>query len=192
MSENNSTSVKDIVLANFNKDVENVASKLFRDDVIENVGGRIPESIFKEYFLPHFANTVENPDEGWRNKWITISGSPSAEVAVFNDALTERLFTVPPMVDTTRLLMMDQGLSIGHIIKKAELLSNNLPQQGAKYQINELMRKGDEFQEAAREAGIDPRWLEILERYGYLEGAKGSEASTEVEDDLEDMLDFGD
>ena len=80
---------------------------------------KVPESIFVNYFLPRFINLNNINGVDPRNhivEWISIAGSPMAEVSVVSDSTGEELFVVPAYLSTNHL-------SVGNVTPTAPLSS---------------------------------------------------------------------
>ena len=77
---------------------------------IKTENPRIPEPVFTEIFWPYFNGTMASAED--REKvlfhWLGLAGSGSAEVDVV-DKEGKVLFTVPPMIDTSGLVIIEKG-----------------------------------------------------------------------------------
>jgi hypothetical protein len=190
MTDKKAPSMEEVVRENARKAVANridmVASAL---DSIP--GGRLPEEIFVKYFLPLFCGETQNPD--FAQQWISVAGSPTSEVAVFDDK-GEVLFNVPAWLDTTVINSaspLKGSVGILNIVQNAELVGNNIKAQGVQAFTRNMAVKARELIKAneAEPSVFRDRWLAILKRYDRLEdntpSASEQTAAGLSEDDME-------
>lgn len=127
---------------------------------------RIPESLFVNYFLPCFLGQRENPN--WIMEWISIAGTPMAEVDVFDDNTKQILFTVPSVLNSNRLLLSNQGANINDIFSRYEQINNNMPINSLNFLISALNEKGSQLLSSVNNNEPIQKWIYILKRYGYI------------------------
>lgn len=144
---------------------------------------RLPENIFVSYFLPGFMGT--NPNQNWMLEWISIAGSPSAEVSVFDPATDQELFRVPPVLSSRSILLPSSQGDLGDIFKRHEMMSNSLGASSANYLFSALEEKSAQAL-AGYHNDTNDRWLGILARYGHT--TKSATVNHVNEDD--DMFDY--
>ncbi len=131
------TSFADRVISSF-KRVNITSMKEIHDQLItaaESEWNQIPESIFVSQFLDLFMNGIDsNPDK--LINWITVAGNLRFGVHVISDTTGERLFTVPPVYDTS-IFSATPGESMDESIAKHaavyDLLTRNRPSQAQAY-----------------------------------------------------------
>ncbi|MGI9212589.1 MAG: hypothetical protein ACR2HF_08960 [Methylococcaceae bacterium] len=144
--------------------------KVFNALCVENdpVLGRIPERIFRDYFLPYFAGERSMEDTNIVAQWISVAGTPSAEVRVIDDVTQEELYRVPPIMSTQFLDVQTRpnGQSMKEVLEQAALYRRNIPAQGERFLE---MAYGDKAQVMLRNARLpeeyNRRWGEIMVRY---------------------------
>lgn len=144
---------------------------------------RIPESLFVNYFLPCFLGQRENPN--WIMEWISIAGTPMAEVDVFDDNTKQILFTVPSVLNSNRLLLSNQGANINDIFSRYEQINNNMPINSLNFLISALNEKGSQLLSSVNNNEPIQKWIYILKRYGYINEQQQQQSSNEPQ-----QLDF--
>lgn len=145
-------------------DLKKGEQTIFNGLVTQIQPNRLPESIFVSYFLPGFLGT--NPNQNWLLEWISIAGSPSAEVAVFDPATQQELFRVPPVLASRNILLPRGGWDLNDIFTRHEMMKGSLGGQGTKFLFNALAHKSDQALSTYQNTTND-RWAYILARYGY-------------------------
>lgn len=153
-------SIKQAIMEDLRKGEENV----FRGLVSEVEPNRLPEPIFVNYFLPGFLGN--NPNRNWLLEWISVAGSPAAEVSIFDPATNQELFRVPPVLSSRNILLPRERGDLGDIFSQHKLMANTLGNQGTKYLFSELERKSSEAISSYHNDTND-RWIAIMTRYGY-------------------------
>ena len=78
-------------------------------------------------------------------EWISVAGTPMAEVNVIRDNTSEVLFKVPGLLYTNNLFMHKRGGDLGDIFTKFEQINNNLPVNGLSFLLEALNSKNNEF-----------------------------------------------
>ena len=132
-----------------------------------DVLGRIPESIFVNYFLPRFIGEIPIAynDPVFRH-WALVAGTPTNRVAVIDQA-GNILFTVPPLVDTSRYDPSGSGnIGLTSLLNYYERLLDRNPNEANSFLVKTLystitasMSKGE---------ADSNTWAGILRRYGKL------------------------
>jgi hypothetical protein len=156
---------------------------------------RLPEAIFRDWFLPVFAGQVtDTADVRTRlREWLSVAGNPFHEVLIIdtnNHAI--RLFRVPPLFDRSVVRSIVEGRNtLGHIMRSAEQYARISPQAGRQYMVEQFKRY--ELFEDINEHRMQfaGRWNEILKRYGLPPLSKaaaavksdGGQAQAPVDDD---------
>lgn len=132
---------------------------------------KLPETLFVENFLPFFCGEREIGDnKDFLPYWISIAGSPTAEVQIIDGAGYE-LYRVPPIADTTIIEPAKRkgNVNFGEIVALTKLHSNVTPAKGENYLNKQL---ADKFFKLTSQSTIfsenEKRWISIFERYGKL------------------------
>lgn len=160
--ENQMQGVRNALLAEMKKS-ETVVFEGLLDNPLIN---RIPESIFVNYFLPHFIGQGQNPN--WVMEWISVAGTPMAEVAVIKDGTNEVLFNVPSLLYTNNLFMHKKGGDLGDIFTKFDQINANLPMNGLSFLLGALNSKNQELMSNFNMEGANAVWMHIFQRYGLV------------------------
>ena len=159
-----------------------------RDDV-----SILPENIFVSYFLPFFCGEVDisKYKENVLSQWISIAGSPTAQVNIVKPGTNNILFVVPGLVDTNFIDInnINKSQPLNHIFTNYELHKNQLPILGHKYLANALEDKMKQIavkDEAVKSSMTlhQQQWLDIFTRYGKIKGS--TETSTKNNDAIRD------
>lgn len=174
--------IKDSIYEESNKVGELVFSNLIPDGPVSF----LPESIFRDYFLPRFLGQDQNPKSTWVLEWISVAGSPSAEVGIRDDLTQEHIFTVPPIIYTEGLSLVKNPGDLGDIFSRYKQLNNNLPQEGTSFLFKALHEKNKEMLSKLNLSKPEAQWLSILVRYGVVD--PNSENSPQ--DPVDDMFDY--
>lgn len=154
--------VREMLLAEMEKTKNIIFNGLLNDSYMN----KIPESLFVNYFLPCFLGQTNNPN--WVLEWISIAGSPMAEVAVVRDGTDEVLFVVPSILNTNNLFLNKQEGDLGDIFTRYEQINKNIPIQGLNFLIQALNSKNNELLSKLNFSEINKRWTDILARYGLI------------------------
>lgn len=154
--------VREMLLAEMEKSQSVIFDGLLNNSYIN----KIPESLFVQYFLPCFLGNVNNPN--WVMEWISIAGSPMAELGIIKDGTTELLYTVPSILNTNNLFLNKQDGDIGDIFAKYEQINNNIPVQGLNFLIDALNSKNNELLSKINFNEVNQRWINILQRYNLI------------------------
>jgi hypothetical protein len=130
---------------------------------------KLPEEIFKSYFLPFFLGETKEAPTSDRNPltdWISIAGTPMAEVEIISPA-GEVLFAVPALYDTDMLNIVTRspGNSIADIAHEYELRKAVLPRAAANFLNTALLNKSEAIFKSSDEKSTSERWDEIRKRY---------------------------
>lgn len=178
-------SIRDAMLADINQKKEVIFSGL-----LENVAhNRLPESIFRGYFLPCFIGNTTNPN--WVMEWISIAGSPVAEVDIFDDRTNQVLFTVPGILHTNNLFFQNQGqgdANLADIFGRYEQLNSNIASQGMNFLFQALQGKNTELMANHTLADVNTKWMGILQRYGLIQAP--TQQPTGSSNNLNDYFDM--
>lgn len=147
-------------------DLNKGQAKIFEGLVTNAPINRLPEHIFRDYFLKAFAGDHSNPN--WVGEWISVAGAPSAEVSIIDSLTSQELFRVPAMIASTKLVL--QGNSRGRItdiFKHVGNIAHNSPYKAMAFMDTALNEKTQELHTAA-EQDTQTRWHQIFLRYGLV------------------------
>lgn len=139
-----------------------------RDRVFEGLIGspivrRLPESIFKNYFLPCMLGQVTNPN--WVVEWISIAGSPAQEVTIFDDATHQDVFVVPGLISTQNVILNKTSSgSLQSVFDHQANIARNSPSQATSFVYNNLHAKSEELN-LQNNISVN-KWEIIFNRYG--------------------------
>lgn len=153
------------------RDLERVGSVVF-EGMLTFERNKVPESIFVNYFLPRFVNLNNINGVDPRNhivEWISIAGSPMAEVSVVSDSTGEELFVVPAYLSTNHLSVGNGDTDCATILKMYEAMSRNIPKSGANYLINALGGKAEQMLSTNTLEESVARWQAIFRRYNLIQ-----------------------
>lgn len=169
------------------EDLHKGQSKVYEGLVLNMTVNRLPENIFRDYFLAGFMGNHPNPN--WVGEWISVAGTPSAEVAIIDIAGNE-IFRVPPMIASMSLLL--QGKTKGRINDVFTHMGNikqNSPMQAVTFATQAL---GEKARELSPSVGSDfgQRWAAIFRRYGVLKPASTTAPNMSHQAAEEDLFDF--
>ncbi len=155
-------SVKEMLFREMEQSKNIVFSGMFNTDNIN----KIPESLFVRYFLPCFLGNGLNTN--WVMEWISISGSPVAEVGVVDENTRELLFIVPSILNTNNLFLSKSEGDIGDIFGRYDQINSNMPTSGLNFLVQALQSKNAELISKINFNDINARWVNILQRYNIV------------------------
>jgi len=171
--EDQANAVKNMLMAEIDKSKTIVFDGLLNNIVLNS----IPESLFINYFLPCFLGEPKSPN--WVMEWISIAGTPMAEVGVFRDGTNELLFTVPSILNTNNLFLHKQGGDLGDIFTRFDQINNNTPSRGLGFLIQALNSKNQELLSKISFNEVNQKWYEILTRYKLVNIDQSSTQTTD-------------
>lgn len=160
--ETETNKAKNMILA----DIENGQAVIFEGLLHNNTVNSLPESIFVNYFLPCFLGKTQNTN--WMLEWVSIAGTPMAQVAVFKDNTTEVLFNVPGLLQTNSLLMNSKGPNISDIFARYDQINNNAPTSSLSFLMNALNSKNKDIVDSVEANPVNSAWYTILKRYNLV------------------------
>ena len=179
----------DMLLQNLkqtNQDQLNEALVNIYGNLVENttsVYNKIPESLFKNYFLPYFLGQKQD-NSNWILEWVSIAGTPTSPVNVFQDLTGEIVYTVPSLLDSNNILVPRSNSDITSIMKAANLYNNNLPIVGTKFLIDALNDKAKNLPSQNVSQNVQ-MWNYILTRYGYISSPTVNSSTSSLDDFFE-------
>jgi hypothetical protein len=178
LSESLEAQMYNRLMSEMSKDVDKVFNALCVDN--EQVLGRLPESVFKEYFLPYFAGEIPLTDTSVVGTWVAIAGTPAAEVRVIDDVTQKELFRVPPLMSTIYLDVQTRpsGMPMKDVFEQAAMHRQNIPIQGERYLEAAYADKAEVMlRDAKLPEEYKQRWMDIMNRYGKRTAALPTDVS---------------
>lgn len=125
---------------------------------------RLPERIFKGYFLPLFTCEEDNPAK--LAEWIAVAGSPFNIVDIFDEA-GNVVLTIPPILDNRSVNPSKlDGLSFAHIMTTYGQYSRQSPVLGERYLRKTLGDQVEAIGEVKDGAWSEKLWAKVFDRYG--------------------------
>lgn len=152
---------------------------------------RIPENVFREIFLPVFAGLdpdLEKRTGEFTAHWAGVVGS-AMEPADIVDVQGNKLFTVPPLYDNTRLNTEDQKFGVEsyrHIF--GSLIDNASVNPRAA--VGEFSEAATKRLDALIKPAVEQRnpWEEVFSYYNLIEKpeteATAADSSKKIDDDF--------
>lgn len=163
-----------------------VGRNLFQQLVVEAEVHRLPESIFRNYFLPQFLGDIHN--DKWVLEWIGIAGSPTREVDVI-DGSGKVLFRVPAFLHTRSLFLDSDQSDLANIINESIERSRNLPIMGHRYLVSGLSAKSQEITNKIDNQDSVDKWTIILDRYN-IRGNISLPKTSQEHQNLDDFISY--
>lgn len=158
----------------FNKNLNTINQEAERDfinELIEVVTPplkKVPEPVFREIFLPYFTGEkVPTKDNDVLAHWAGIVGSATDAAEVVN-VKGEVLFEVPPLIDTSHLVISrkeDNGVNFGKIFEVYEDQARVHPNLGKNYLVEELSKKSATTLGGSQDT---TGWVPVLKHYNLL------------------------
>lgn len=176
--EDQTNRVKDLMFSEIERSKTIVFDGLLNDTHLNSM----PESLFINYFLPCFlGKPVSN---NWIAEWISIAGTPMADVMVIKDGTNEVLFIVPSILNTNNLFLHKENGDFGDIFSRYDQISsNNIPGRGLSFLLQALDSKNKELLNKINFTDVNKRWYDILSRYNLLPNVADSNNTNNVSDD---------
>lgn len=159
-----------------------VIDSIFDAIVVEGAksANRLPENIFRDYFLPVFAGKTSIGKH--YEEWISIAGAPTAEVAIVDATNVNVLFNVPALMNTEHIKRNrpEGALPFASIVAMAQAFNTRGPAASQ----NMMTSQGMERYKASHDRNhdyspLEKRWLEIFQRYGYVPVDLGNKNTAE-------------
>lgn len=144
-------------------DLSDARDKVFSGLVENHQPNKLPEYLFTSYFLPGFMG--KNPNQKWLLEWVSIAGSPSAEVSIIDQAGME-LFRVPAVLPTQNLILNNSNATLADIFAHSKILANTLAGNN-QFLFSELDKKSQELS-ASLNHDTQSRWGAIFARYNIV------------------------
>lgn len=138
----------------------------------------VSEEVFRTFFLPLFADLPNKHPDGTIEKWISIAGSPFAEVSVVKDNV--ELFKVPPIFDNHAIEpATERGNRIPyeHIVATGKQLAMRSNVEALNYIQHTLKENSPVHTEKSDTLSHVQKWNAIFTHYGL---EKMSEEVTEA------------
>lgn len=160
---------------------KNEADEFYNSLVLDIPNNRLDEAKFKDYFLPVLAGKETHNDEVIA-QWMHVAGSPTSEVDIVNNN-NEVLFTVPSLLNTSRIKVTDHNTNLAEVLVNYELLSRNIPAIAENKLKKDLMLTSNSIIDQNNTEDKD-RWSDILVRYGYL----NKQNNNKIDEDGDDLV----
>lgn len=156
---------------------------------------RLPENIFRDYFLPFFADELsDEADKRVRlEKWLSVAGNSFHEVVIIDETTHRPLYKVPAIWDRSAMYNGERRVPLGHIMRSAEQYAMQSPIAGLNFMMDHFEAFKLTDKESEHRLTFLNRWNEILTRYGRkkLSTAKPVTAEKGTTDEDEDDFSFG-
>lgn len=134
---------------------------------------RHKDTDYAAYYIP--------TDELWTSRWFSAMGSFTLEVDVFDDNTRGLLYTVPSLMESFQFGHVEDMPNFRQLTDEAFRRMSVVPVEGKRFMERALMIRGDAIMETVDTSiKSDPRWRDILVRYGYV-----IEASEKPTDEVE-------
>lgn len=107
------------------EDLEKGLAKVHGQLIDNPIVNRLPEHIFREYFLPCWLGKISPLN--WVTEWISVAGTAASEVDIFDPKTNQILFRVPSIVMSRQLDFTKAGRgSLSAAIAHSNNLSRNM------------------------------------------------------------------
>lgn len=179
--------INEMIRNGISEETRKVADLVFHHLLPNGPQNFLPESIFRDYFLPRFLGAIRESQAEWVVKWISVAGSPTAEVGIVDDVNGSLLFSVPPLLYTNNLGLNKSEGDLGDIFKRYKQIISNLPQSGTGFLMEALYHKNQEYLSSLDIGPVEAQWLTIMLRYGIIDM---NEQPLQLEQSADDMFDF--
>lgn len=132
----------------------------------------IPEELFVQEFLPYFSGQKQL-DQGSNvlSNWVTIAGTPFAEVNVTDNA-GNTVVVVPGLMNTLQHNLTERSKTTFHdIVVQAEIVGSQQSILGTRYLNNKLDEKQKELINEVMPEAVTPvkdQWSNIFQHYGII------------------------
>lgn len=145
---------------------------------------RIPESLFRNYFLDFFLGYKQS--DTWVYEWISIANSPLAKVIVFDDTTNQDLFVVPSLFNTDLIRSKNTNRSLQQIMSQYSYESNNIKEVADAKLFNNLNGYAREIL-ASSDKSDEELWYRILRGYNLL--SQEDSMQNKTDSSLDDFID---
>ena len=159
-------------------------------NMLKEERNKMPEGVFKEFFLPYFNGNEEIVDDNpIMAKWVEFSGSVYHSVDLINGE-GKVVDTVPPLiVNTEANREKSANIDYGVISSEFNLRSKRSPVNGDSYLEKTLSAVGNELSDTSTDN--EKEWHGLLKRYGTGKGVeKSTGMNVKADEDVSDMLDY--
>lgn len=160
--EDHMSNVREALYTDINKNRDVIFNGLVENAPVNS----LPESVFVNYFLPCFIGQQTNPN--WVMEWISIAGTPMAEVNIIKDGTQEILFRVPGILSTNTLFNKNK-IAMSDIFSRYDQLSANMPSQGLNFLMSALGNINKDILDQYNLDMVKQNWLHILHRYNLIQ-----------------------
>lgn len=156
------SNVREALYTDINKNRDVIFNGLVENAPVNS----LPESVFVNYFLPCFIGQQTNPN--WVMEWISIAGTPMAEVNIIKDGTQEILFRVPGILSTNTLFNKNK-VAMSDVFSRYDQLSANIPSQGLNFLMSALGNINKDILDQHNLDIVKQNWLHILQRYNLVQ-----------------------
>lgn len=129
---------------------------------------KLPETVFKNVFLPVFNGTrVLTDTDDVLKSWVGIAGAPGKEVQI-TDNVGNELFKVPPLFDSSFIDSgnVNKGEQLSRLMSSYDLHKNVLPLIGDNFLYKEMPgRISSLVNPSVPNKEHEQRWQAIFDRY---------------------------
>lgn len=181
------------------------------DALVSNVpNAKLPETIFKEYFLPYFAGKViPNERDDRAAQWIGIAGNPTREVDLIDNS-GKVVLTVPSLFDTHSLNPLrpadriPKGQKSTHeMLLETKLRDNHIRGSGQAFfqrnmdlRVDQIIENGGIGEATHSDSATTQKWGKVFKHFGLTQADGNSGNSSQMApkasgDDIPDF-DYGD
>lgn len=151
--------------------IDTEADRVFIDEIAEAIhedNPKIPEPVFRELFLPAFANPDKDTKiekDNFLSHWIGLVGSPTTEVDLVN-MKGDVVLTIPPIFDSSAI---NENTTTASRIKSIflNLAEDTFPQRA----LSEFQESSTAELNAMIKEDRTPqinRWGKVFEHYGLI------------------------
>ena len=154
---------------------------------------KVPEDVFKQFFLPFFAGEADiNKSPEVLANWITIAGNGFREVEVVDNS-GETVAIVPGVNSTLSLQTSNSAINIHEAMRMVEIKGSQIPRRGQDYMIDVFQHKQSEMFSATADSNSETaaKWAKVFQRFNVNTPASGNGLpSVNKEVDLSEDMDF--
>ena len=152
-------------------EMEHATDAIFTGLVVNQPKNCIPESLFRDYFLPCFIGYITtNPN--WVMEWVSIAGTPTSEVDVMDETTKEVIYTVPSLFNTSNVFNLEKPVTLNSAADHADQMNNNFPGSGYGFMMEALMANCNEYTSGINFTEVNEKWNKILNYYKLLKTSK--------------------
>lgn len=154
----------------------------------------LPESIFKEEFLPYFAGQKDIRDQpNVLEQWMTVAGNAFAEVNLIDQS--GKVTAIVPGISSTLHLQISSGsVNLSDACRQSQLVGSQIPALGVRFFQGALDARQQELVDSIVPDTINvakTKWEAVFNHFGVDLTAKTENAITSKEEQrLDDDVSF--